>query len=116
MFSSSSNYTNVLNIKITMRKRTPEIRPKARAKPTRLKPNNPSLIESDQNEGHPRPRPNCHKDTKSNPPSLIQWSKSTLVKLLQISLNSEFWPNGRGRFSALQLPQIFSPVPQKISL
>ena len=70
MSSSSSNYTIVQNIKITMRQETPEIRPEIRTKATRGKPNNPSLIEPDPNERYPIPRsrPNCHKDTKSSPP------------------------------------------------
>jgi len=49
--------------------RDTKIRLLAREKPTRGKPNNPSLIESDQNERYPipMPRPNCHQVTKSNP-------------------------------------------------
>ena len=70
----------------------------ARAKPTRGKPNNPSLIESDQHERYPRlrSRQSCHQYTKSNPPSKGQsqrWSNCS-----NSSQRSTIWTcNKRGR-------------------
>ena len=79
--------------------RDTKIRLEAREKPIRGKPNNPSLIELDQNEKYLRPRlrPKFHQDTKSNPPpSLLQYLKSTFVKSAPIyPITENFNPTTR---------------------
>lgn len=64
MFNISGKYRDQNNTRDT------KIRLLAREKPTWVKPNNNSLIESNQMRyPRPRPRPNCHQETKSKPSS-----------------------------------------------